>query len=121
MPGSTLNPNGRPATGASLEAYTRGALIARLKAHDYDPINEMIAIARDPATPNTLRFEVAKEVASYLIPKRKSVIIGDEDDANGGNTIKISWETSDKDAAQTLENAVETVIDAVVTDDGDAR
>jgi alanyl-tRNA synthetase len=88
----------------------------------------MIRIAREPNATPYIQLEVAKEIASYIIPKIKQVQITNAE-GDGDGTIRISWDTSpqaientqklenDDHAAEQfkadMKNAAQTVLDGV--------
>ena len=116
-PGISGNPTGnKSGKPRVLTPYSRESLLAKLEAHDYEPIMEMIAVARDPHTTAYLRFEVAREIASYVYSKQKAVQVKTDHDT----VIKIQWDDKDdhgtvNDAMQRAENvAIQAVEDAVM-------
>jgi hypothetical protein len=66
-PGRTVGSKNKPKLPGHAE------LFACLQSQNFDPILEMIAVYRDPDTQNRTKFEICKELASYMYPKRKSV------------------------------------------------
>ena len=73
-------PAGRPKGSAN---KNKQALLLMLqdKFPDYHPIMEMAAIANDETQKIELRANMHKEIAHYVVPKRKAVeITGDLDE-----------------------------------------
>ena len=137
LPGhAMLNPHGRPPIDRP--RFNRDAIIDVCVKHNYEPIAKLIELSRQPDASPYLQFAIHKEIVEYLYPKRKSIVIGDE---NGdGAEIRISWDQpqdgendqngqnsgvrprkkSDPAARRfkhAMEDATATVIDAVLTDD----
>ena len=48
-------------------------LVSKMNELDYDPIEEMVFMARDKPLDDNLRASIHKELAQYIAPKRKSV------------------------------------------------
>ena len=53
----------------------------RDKFPDWHPLIQMAETAQDPKLPEELRFQAAKEVTNYLMPKLKAVEVGNSDGA----------------------------------------
>lgn len=68
QPGQSGNPNGKPK--GALSRRTLDAL-RRMEAMDYDPLEELIEIARDPETTKSERARIAEALMAYSYPKLK--------------------------------------------------
>lgn len=60
-------------------------LMERLEALGCDPLEGLVAIARDPSTDAALRARVYAELMPYLYPKRKAV----EMEFTGGSLLDV--------------------------------
>lgn len=73
---------GRPKGSHNPLTLAREHIIRLCEEADYNPIRELIDIARsdDPKIPLKLKAEVHKELLSYLAPKLKSITVENVED-----------------------------------------
>lgn len=71
---------GRPPGAKNLAAsgFSHRAFVDALRRNDMQPVDEMCALYRDEGTPARTKFEILKELMSYLYPKRRSVEVKGE-------------------------------------------
>jgi hypothetical protein len=79
----------------------KNTLLARIRREfpEYDPICEMIRIARDPKSSIELQANMHREVAQYLEPKRKAIEITGEDGGPLTHSLKVEFVGSVDDAS----------------------
>jgi len=69
-------PKGLPKTGGRKKGTPNRATVAlreKLDANRYDPVDELIRIARAPNAPLELRAHIHLAILPYLYPKRKPI------------------------------------------------
>jgi hypothetical protein len=71
---------------------------------NYDPLREMILLAKEPTTPLDHRVTLHKELAQYVAPKLKSVELTAE--VNGGIQVNVLKYT-DMIAGEVIKQAIE--------------
>jgi hypothetical protein len=72
IPGITTNGGARPGAGRP-RVINRLDVVERLGSLKYDPITELIKIARDPSSDAKLRKDIAVELLGYCAPKLKQI------------------------------------------------
>lgn len=68
----------------------------------YDPLVELVSLARKPSTTNGEKIKIAQELMSYVYPKVKSV----STDPNMGDVINVTVQYEDSEAAKKLESTL---------------
>ena len=68
----------------------------------YDPLVELVTLARKSTTTNGEKIKIAQELMGYVYPKVKSV----STDPNMGDVINITVQYDDSDAAKKLESTL---------------
>lgn len=68
----------------------------------YDPLVELVSIAKKPSTTTLQKIKIATELMTYVYPKIKAVAT----DPNMGDVINITVQYDDKESAKTLESAL---------------
>lgn len=68
----------------------------------YDPLVELVSIARKPSTTNTEKIRIAQDLMSYVYPKVKSV----STDPNMGDVINITVQYDDNESAKKLQETL---------------
>jgi hypothetical protein len=102
--------------------------VARIcEERGYHPIHHLINLATDPESSGYLQKECASEIASYLMPKLKTVQLTDNDGENASITIRwdnqnvVKPEDAYDDAKQQfsdgMRDATERIIEAAIEDD----
>ena len=66
----------------------------------YDPLVELVSLARKPSTTNSEKIKIAQELMGYVYPKVKSV----STDPNMGDVINITVAYDDSESAKKLES-----------------
>ena len=84
--GGPGRPPGIPST--KQVGYSHRDFIAALRRNDMDPVTEMCALYRDPATPARTKFEILKDLMSYAYSKRKQVEVKGEVEHRN---LNVSW------------------------------
>lgn len=85
--GKSANPAGRP---PGIGKKLRLDVAAMLAENDFNPILEMIALAREPKTGARIKREILSDLASFVLPKLKPVDFIDENgNQNFPNAILI--------------------------------
>ena len=64
--------SGRPSNSERMTIQSLN-LVSKMNELEYDPIEEMVFMARDKTLDDNLRASIHKELAQYIAPKRKSV------------------------------------------------
>lgn len=84
-------------------------LLRRLKFEfDYDPLSELISIARADDTTNQEKIRIAQEILGYYQPKVKAISLN----PNAGETISLNIMFPDKDQEHGLEDlAINNTVD----------
>lgn len=68
----------------------------------YDPLVELVSIARKPSTTNVEKIRIAQDLMSYVYPKVKSV----STDPNMGDVINITVQYDDNESAKKLQETL---------------
>lgn len=68
----------------------------------YDPLVELVSLARKPSTTNGEKIKIAQELMSYVYPKVKSVAT----DPNMGDVINVTVQYEDSESAKKLESTL---------------
>lgn len=68
----------------------------------YDPLVELVTLARKPSTSTNERIKIAQDLMSYVYPKVKAVTT----DTNQGEVINITVQYDDTDSAKKMQEAL---------------
>src|SRR3989442_4275853 len=96
IPGIGGRPTGLPKTGGRKKGTPNKAtlvLTEELAALAYDPLRELVSIAKDRKTPVELRVRIHSEFLPYIYPKRKAVDPSNEE--NRTINVNVGLDNSD--------------------------
>lgn len=68
----------------------------------YDPLVELVKLAKKPNTTNAEKIKIAQDLMSYVYPKVKAV----SNDPNMGDIINITVQYDDNESAQKMQEAL---------------
>lgn len=68
----------------------------------YDPLVELVKLAKKPNTTNAEKIKIAQDLMSYVYPKVKAV----SNDPNMGDIINITVQYDDNESAQKMQDAL---------------
>lgn len=68
----------------------------------YDPLVELVKLAKKPSTTNMEKIKIAQDLMSYVYPKVKAV----SNDPNMGDIINITVQYDDNESAQKMQEAL---------------
>ena len=68
----------------------------------YDPLVELVSLARKSSTTNSEKIKIAQELMSYVYPKVKSVAT----DPNMGDVINVTVQYEDSESAKKLQSTL---------------
>lgn len=78
-------------------------LLRRMQlGYNYDPLVELMAIARSTKSSVAEKIKIAQELMSYVYPKVKAIAT----DPNMGDVINITVQYDDKESAKSLESSL---------------
>jgi hypothetical protein len=107
LPGQTL------AHGKRAIRYNREEVARICQERNYHPIHHLIDIATNPETSAYVQRDCANDIASYLMPKLRTVNIAGAD-GEGDGMLRIHWQT---DPVKTLNQVGDAIVEAIVSDD----
>lgn len=68
----------------------------------YDPLVELVKLAKKPSTTNMEKIRIAQDLMSYIYPKVKAV----SNDPNMGDIINITVQYDDNESAKKMQEAL---------------
>ena len=68
----------------------------------YDPLVELVKLAKKPGTTNMEKIKIAQDLMSYVYPKVKAV----SNDPNMGDIINITVQYDDNESAKKMQEAL---------------
>lgn len=68
----------------------------------YDPLVELVKLAKKPSTTNMEKIKIAQDLMSYVYPKVKAV----SNDPNMGDIINITVQYDDNESAKKMQEAL---------------